>query len=82
MTLYLDVHTVPGARIEDVVEARLADLRTQGAYGVRFLRYWFSADAGKVFCLVDAPSAIAASQVHLEAHGGTASEIFAVREGS
>jgi len=40
-----------------------------------------SEESGKVFCLVDAPSAIAAATVHLEAHGGVAQELFAVEEG-
>jgi hypothetical protein len=37
---------------------------------------------GKVFCLVDAPSAEAATAVHKEAHGLLADEIFAVEEGA
>jgi Protein of unknown function (DUF4242) len=37
--------------------------------------------AGKIFCLVDAPSAEAANTVHREAHGLVADEIFQVAEG-
>jgi len=37
---------------------------------VRYVRYWVNEGEGKVFCLVDAPSAEAASTVHREAHGG------------
>jgi hypothetical protein len=82
MPLYLDVHTVDGeVRVDDVVQARLADLRTQPAYDVQYLRYWVCESSGKVFCLVEAPSAIAAAQVHLEAHGSVAQELFAVLEG-
>ena len=36
---------------------------------------------GKVFCLVDAPSAEAASTVHREAHGLVADGVFEVQEG-
>ena len=82
MSLYMDVHTVDGeVCVEDVVRARLADLRTQPAYDVQYLRYWVSETSGKVFCLMEAPSAIAAATVHLEAHGGVAQELFLVREG-
>jgi hypothetical protein len=82
MPLYMDVHTLDGhVCVDDVVQARLADLRTQPAYNVRYLRYWVSESSGKVFCLVHAPSAIAAATVHLEAHGGVAQELFIVEEG-
>jgi len=82
MSLYMDVHTLDGeVCVDDVVQARLADLRTQPAYDVQYLRYWVSESSGKVFCLVEAPSAIAAATVHLEAHGGVAQELFAVQEG-
>ena len=81
MPLFMDVHTLDEVRVDDVVRARLADLATQPAYDVRYLRYWVSEDSGKVFCLVDAPSAIAAAMVHLEAHGAVAQELFAVEEG-
>jgi Protein of unknown function (DUF4242) len=35
-----------------------------------------------VFCLIEAPSAEAATAVHKEAHGLLADEIFPVEEGS
>jgi hypothetical protein len=37
--------------------------------------------AGKIFCLVDAPSADVAADVHREAHGLVAQEIYQVTEG-
>jgi hypothetical protein len=60
----------------------MADLQTQGKYDVNYLRYWVDEDHGKVFCLVEAPSAEAASTVHREAHGLVADEVFQVQEGS
>ena len=81
MPLFMDVHTVEQVSVEDVVHARLADLRTQSAYDVHYLRYWVCEESGKVFCLVEAPSAIAAATVHLEAHGAVAQELFAVQQG-
>jgi hypothetical protein len=62
-------------------EAHAADLRTQDKFGARYLRYWVNEPEGKVFCLIEAPSAEAATAVHKEAHGLLADEIFAVEEG-
>jgi hypothetical protein len=78
----MDVHTIDGGvNADDVAKAHLADLQTQGDYDVRYLRYWVDEQQGKVFCLVEAPSATAAETVHREAHGLTAEAIFQVQEG-
>ena len=84
MALFMDVHlkAPEGARAEDVANAHMADVKTQGKYGVQYLRYWFNEKDGKIFCLVDAPTADAANQVHREAHGLVAAEIYAVTEGA
>ena len=83
MPLFMDVHTLDGGvQVDDVAKAHTADLQTQGAYDVKYLRYWVNEDAGKIFCLVEAPSATAASTVHREAHGLVADEVYAVQEGS
>ena len=82
MPIFMDVHTLDEAvTVDEVVRARMADLVTQPAYCVRYLRYWVCEESGKVFCLVEAPSAIAAATVHLEAHGSVAQEIVPVLEG-
>lgn len=83
MSLYMDVHNgLPeGATATDVAEAHAADLEVQERYGVRYLNYWVDAAAGKVFCLVDAPTADAAHAVHREAHGLVADEIYPVSQG-
>jgi hypothetical protein len=83
MPLFMDVHEkLPeGATAADVAGAHEADLKTQDAYGVKYLRYWVDEKAGKVFCLVDAPSAEAAITVHQEAHGLVPDSIFEVVEG-
>ncbi len=83
MPLFMDVHEIDdGVAMEDVATAHLADLRTQAAYDVRYLRYWVDERAGRVFCLVEAPSAEAAADVHREAHGLVAERIYQVQEGS
>jgi len=83
MPLYMDVHSIDGGvGVGDVAKAHMADLQTQGSYDVNYLRYWVAEDEGKVFCLVEAPSAVAAATVHREAHGLVADEIYPVQEGS
>jgi len=84
MPLFMDVHEkLPaGTKAKDVAGAHEADLKTQGKYGVKYLKYWVDEKAGKAFCLVDAPSADAAAKVHKEAHGLVADRIYAVSEGS
>ena len=81
MPLFMDIHTIEGVSMDDVVDAHAADLRTEGRYDVRYLRYWVDQDNGKVFCLVEAPSADAACTVHKEAHGLVADEVYCVQEG-
>lgn len=81
MGLFMDVHTMDGGvDADDVAEAHRADLKTQDAYGVNYLRYWVDEAAGKIFCLVDADTADDAVSVHREAHGLVADEIYAVSE--
>jgi hypothetical protein len=82
MPLFMDVHNLDGGvAAGDVAQAHEADLKTQGGYGVQYLRYWVDESDGKIFCLVDAPNADAASTVHREAHGLVANAIYPVIEG-
>jgi hypothetical protein len=80
--LYMDEHEIPGVKAEDVVGAHEADVRVQGKYGVDYKHYWVDEADGKVFCLVDAPSKEAASQVHKEAHGLVAHRLWEVEQGA
>ena len=83
MPLFMDVHTIEdGVAIGDVAKAHLADLQEQAAHDVSYLRYWVDEGNGKIFCLVEAPTADAANTVHREAHGLVADEIYPVQEGS
>jgi hypothetical protein len=77
------VHTgLPeGADAAAVAAAHQADLDIQDRYGVRYINYWLDVAAGKIFCLVDAPTPEAAHTVHREAHGLVADEIYPVVEG-
>ncbi len=83
MALFMDVHNIEGGvSAADVAGAHAADLETQKAYGVSYLRYWVNEDEGKIFCLVEADDAEAANTVHREAHGLVADEIYPVSEHS
>ena len=83
MALFMDVHSIEGGvAVTDVAKAHQADLETEARYGVSYLRYWVDESAGKIFCLVDAPTAGAANTVHREAHGLVADEIYPVKEGA
>jgi class 3 adenylate cyclase len=78
MPLYMDIHDIHGTSEEEVAKAHAADLETQRKYGVEYVKYWFNESRGKLFCLVDAPSAEAAICVHREAHGMVAERIIEV----
>ena len=81
MPLFMDVHNIEGGvSASDVAGAHQADLAAQDAHGVKYLRYWVDEEAGKIFCLVEAPDAESANTVHREAHGLVADEIYPVSE--
>jgi len=83
MALYMDIHNLgSGVTFDDVAKAHAADLQAQAPHDVQYLRYWVDESAGKIFCLVDAPSPDAANTVHREAHGLVADEIYPVKEGA
>ena len=83
MALFMDTHNIEGGvSASDVAAAHKADLATQGAHGVSYLRYWLDEEAGKIFCLVEAPDAESANNVHRDAHGLVADEIYTVSEHS
>ena len=66
-----------------MAQAHQADLATQDAFGVSYQRYWVDEEAGRIFCLVEAPDADnTASEVHRKAHGVVAEEICTVSEHS
>jgi hypothetical protein len=79
MPLFMDVHNVEGGvSASDVAAAHQADLATQAPYGVNYLKYWVDEEAGKIFCLVEAPEAEAANTVHRKAHGLVADELYPI----
>ena len=81
--LMLDVHRLgPGkVKLEDVANAHQKDLAVEGSRDVAYQRYWVDESSGTIYCLVEAPSADAASAVHREAHGLVADEVLEVVPG-
>jgi len=83
MALFMDYHSkVEGLTAQAVAEAHKQDLKIQGEHGVKYIRYWFDEGSGQVWCLVDAPDAESAVEVHRRGHGLVADEITPVLEGS
>ncbi len=68
-----------GVTADEVANAHAADVEVQRKYGVEYRKYWVNESCGKVFCLVHAPNAEAANQVHREAHGQVAEKIIEVQ---
>ena len=75
----MDIHELPGITPGEVAKVHQADLETQKKYGVEYHKYWINESCGRAFCLVEAPSAEAAAQVHREAHGFVAEKIIEVQ---
>ena len=83
MPLFMDVHHLEGGvSAKDVADAHAKDVETQEKYGVDYKSYWVDEKAGKIFCLVEAPTSEAAHTVHREAHGLVADEIYEVHQGA
>src|SRR5687767_7455125 len=78
MPLFMDIHKFGGITPEEIEKAHAADMAVQGSHDVEYIKYWFNESCGKVFCLVRAPSAEAATSVHREAHGQVADKIIEV----
>jgi hypothetical protein len=82
MPLFIDTHDLHGpVSAEEVAKAHAADLATQGEFDVSYQRYWVDEAQGRIFCLVEAPNAETAADVHRKAHGLVADEIVQVIEG-
>lgn len=79
MPLYMDIHTIdPDTPWDDIAKAHLSDMKIQDEFDVDYKKYWVNKDRGKLFCLVEAPSAEAARCVHEQAHGLLAEKLIEV----
>jgi len=81
MPLYMDIHEhLPGLSAEAVAGAHARDVEVGPQHNVDYKKYWYNVKTGTIFCLVEAPSPELASQVHREAHGLVADQIWEVIE--
>jgi hypothetical protein len=80
MPRFLDIHTGMHVTPEQLAEAHAKDQAVEAKYGVRYIKYFYDAATGKIFCLSEAPSKEAALAVHREAHGSMPDDIFEVQE--
>jgi uncharacterized protein DUF4242 len=82
MPTFMDIHDLHGpVTAEEAAKAHAADLATQDEFDADFQRYWVDEAQGRIFCLIEAPSAEAAANVHRKAHGLLADEIVQVTAG-
>ncbi len=83
MPLFMDIHrNITGVSPKDLAAAHDADLAAQARYNVKYLRWWYNDELRAVYCLVQAPNAEAAVDVHRNAHGLLADEIIPVEVGA
>ncbi|TFB12388.1 DUF4242 domain-containing protein [Candidatus Marinimicrobia bacterium MT.SAG.3] len=78
MPIFMDRHDISGVTAKDVAEAHQADLRIQSKHACNCFTYWFDEGRGTVFCLIEAPTASAVRDLHLESHGLNPSQIIEV----
>ncbi|MEO6453219.1 MAG: DUF4242 domain-containing protein, partial [Ginsengibacter sp.] len=79
MPIYMDVHTVPGAKSRDVAEAHRLDLLHQDEYSCKCMTYWIDEERESVFCLIEAPDKEAVEQMHHKAHGLIPNRVIEVK---
>lgn len=81
--LFLDVHNLEPGKVtfDAVAGAHQKDLKTQGKYGVSFIKYWVDEAQGKVYCLAESPDSAALYHTHEEAHGLVPSLVKEVTDG-
>jgi len=78
----MDIHkNVTDTSPEEIAAAHQRDVEVQGAFDVKYLRWWFNRELGSVYCLVDAPTQEAAIEVHRKAHGLIPDEIIPIEVG-
>jgi len=85
MPLFLDLHKASDydvkPTIEEIKRNHIADLKTQGKYGVRFIQYWVNEEQGLVFCLMEGPDKESCIATHQEAHGNIACNVIELKGG-
>ncbi|MEJ2634658.1 MAG: DUF4242 domain-containing protein [Calditrichia bacterium] len=79
MPIFMDRHDSPGITEIDAAEAHKKDIKIQHKYNCKAFTYWFDAERGNVFCLIEAPDEEAVVSWHNEAHGDIPNQIIKVQ---
>jgi class 3 adenylate cyclase len=75
----MDVHRNQAeATVETLHADHVSDLEAQEKHGAKYLKYWYSAKARTICCLIDAPSKEACIATHRDSHGNLADDIIEV----
>lgn len=69
MPIYMDVHIVPGVNATDVAHAHQMDVLIQKEHQCKCMTYWIDEERETIFCLIEAPTKEAVSELHGRAHG-------------
>ena len=80
MPLYMDLHIASGVTAKQVAEAHVEDVKIQDHFFCKAMTYWFDADKGRVFCLIEAPDKESVIELHTKAHGLVPHEIIEVNK--
>ncbi|MEJ2052020.1 MAG: DUF4242 domain-containing protein, partial [Calditrichota bacterium] len=78
MPIFMDRHDSPGITELQAAEAHKKDIKIQQKFRCNAFTYWFDAERGNVFCLVEAPNEAAVIKWHDEAHGDIPNQIIEV----
>jgi AraC-like DNA-binding protein len=78
MPIFMDRHDSPGITEIEAAEAHKRDIKIQHKYRCNAFTYWFDAERGNVFCLIEAPNEKAVVMWHNEAHGDIPNQIIKV----
>lgn len=78
MPIYMDVHIVPGVKAADVAQAHRMDVLIQNEHQCKCMTYWIDEERETIFCLIEAPTKDAVSELHGRAHGLIPNKIIEV----
>lgn len=76
----MDLHILPGVKARDVAEAHRLDLLIQDDHRCSCMTYWIDEKRGNVFCLIEAPTKEAVTEMHSRAHGLVPHKIIEVND--
>lgn len=80
MPIYMDQHILPGVKARDVAEAHRRDMLIQEDHACNCITYWIDEKRGNVFCLIEAPTKEAVTEMHGKAHGLVPHKIIEVSD--